>query len=131
MEQGKRLNHFFKNRRRYRRFAVDKMDIRISLRAAANSSADDSYKVKMLNLGGVLMEGVRLQEPESNLLIEMTLPGNVRLSLTGTVTACRPTKDSSKNYEVGIKFTNMPERERAKLLSLIQRLHIQDIDVIR
>lgn len=132
MEKGKRLNHFFKNRRRFRRFAVDEIDIRISVKATAESPADDSYEVKMLNLGGVLIKGARLQEPESKLLVEITLPGNVLLSLAGTVTACRPTKDSpEKHYDVGVKFTDMTERERAKLLTFIQRLHIQDADVIR
>lgn len=132
MEKGDRLNNYFKNRRRFRRFTVDKLGILINVQTSEASPADDSYKVKMLNLGGVLIEGVRMWETESNLLIEMTLPDNVRLSLTGTVTACGPAKDSSEgHYDVGIKFTDMPARERAKLLTFIQRLHLKDSELIR
>lgn len=132
MEKGKRLNHFFKNRRRYSRFVVDRLDIRISVKASEASPVDDYYDVKMLSLGGALIEGVRLQEPESNLMIDMTLPRNVHLSLTGTVTACRPTKDSAdRHYDIGIKFADMPERERAKLKKFIQRLYLEDAEFIK
>ena len=127
MEKYEPLNNFFKNKRRHRRFAVDMMDIRIRAKTAAGTSAAAvDYKVKMLSLGGTLMEGDRLHELESKLLMEMTLPENVRISLTGRVTSCLSAKAKGGRYDVGAEFISMTEQDRTKLKKFIHWLYLKD-----
>lgn len=128
MEKYEPLNRFFKNTRRHRRFVVDMMDIRVTAKTAAGTSAAPvDYIVKMLSLGGVLMTGDYMQELESKLLMDMALPKNVRLSLTGRVTSCLTTKDSTvTRYEVGIEFIDISEPDKTKLKKFIHWLYLKD-----
>ena len=124
MKKYEPLNRFFKNTRRHRRFAVDMMDICIQAKTGAEtSSSAEDYSAKMLNLGGVLMEGDRLHIPESKLIMEMTLPENVRIPLTGRVTSCITAKNSrGSRYDVGVEFISMTERDRTELKKFIQKI---------
>lgn len=128
MEKYEPLNNFFKNKRRHRRFVVDMLDIRIQAKTAAETTAAaEDYRTKMLNLGGVLMEGDHIHELNSNLAIEMTLPDNVRISLTGRVTSCIPPKDSKgRRYEIGLEFSAVREHDRTKLKKFIHWLYLKD-----
>ena len=128
MEKYEPLNKFFKNTRRHRRFVVDMMDIRITAKTAAEKSAasGDSI-VKMLSLGGVLMTGDHPHEPESKLLMDMTLPENVHISFTGRVTCCVPKEDDKgMRHNIGIEFIEMSEHDRTKLKKFIYRLYLKD-----
>jgi Tfp pilus assembly protein PilZ len=121
------MNNFLKNTRRHRRFAVEEMDIRIRANVAAEtSSSAEDYRVKMLNLGGVLMECGHPSELNRRLLIEMTLPENACLSITGRVTSCHPSKAKDKLFDVGIEFMSMSEHDRTKIKQFIHWLYLKD-----
>lgn len=128
MEKYEPLNKFFKNTRRHRRFVVDMMDIRITAKTAAEkSAASGDCIVKMLSLGGVLMTGDHPHEPESKLLMDMTLPENVHISFTGRVTSCLAVKQSrGESYDIGIRFAGMSEQDKTKLKKFIHSLYIKD-----
>jgi c-di-GMP-binding flagellar brake protein YcgR len=121
------MNNFFKNTRRHRRFIVEEMDIRIRANAIDETSPSaEEYRAKMLNLGGVLMEGGHPTELNRKLQIEMIVPENVQISITGRVTSCHPAKTKDKRYDVGIEFMSMSEKDRIKLKQFIQWLYLKD-----
>ncbi len=124
MEKRDPLNKSFKNTRRHRRFVVETLDIRIRAKAVSERAAPEDYRAKKLNLGGVLMESDHVHELTSRLQIELTLPDNVRISLTGRVTSCIPV--DATRYDVGIEFISMTEQDRTKLKKFIQWLYLKD-----
>jgi len=128
MKEYEPLNKFFKNTRRHRRFAVDTMDIRISAKTAVGkNTAPEDYIVKMLSLGGVLMTGDRLHELETKLLMDMTLPENVRISFAGRVTSCLPVNnDRGMRYDIGVQFADLPEKGKTELKKFIHWLYLKD-----
>jgi Tfp pilus assembly protein PilZ len=106
---------------------VDMIDIRIRTKTADETPlAAEDFMVKMLNLGGVLMEGGHLHEFNRTLLMEIALPDNVRISLTGRVTSCLPVKAKDGRYDVGIEFISMIEQDRTKLKKFIHWLYLKD-----
>ncbi len=122
------LNKFFKSTRRHRRFDMDAMNIHITATTASGKSASsENYIVKMLSLGGGLMTGDHPHEPESRLLLDMTLPENVRVSFTGRVTSCLSVENKgSVRYDIGVHFADMSEQDKAKLKKLIHWLYLKD-----
>lgn len=121
------LNNYFKNTRRHRRFPVDMMDIRLRVKDSAETTdAAEDYIAIMINLGGVLMEGERPQQLESKLIMDMTFPEKIRISLTGRVTSCHPSKSRGNLYDIGIEFISMTERDKAKLKKFIHWLYLKD-----
>ncbi len=107
---------------------MDALDIRISARPVGETSAAaENYKVKMINLGGVLMESGQMHEQEARLLVEMNLPDNVRVSMKGRVTTCLAVKGSDvARYDVGIEFTDISDQDKAKLKKFIHWLYLKD-----
>jgi hypothetical protein len=106
---------------------VDMMDIRIRAKTASEtSSAAEDYVTIMINLGGLLMEGLRPHQLESKLLLDMIFPENVRISLTGRVTSCHFAKSKDDLYDVGIEFVSMTETDRTKLKKFIHWLYLKD-----
>lgn len=128
MEKYEPMNKFFKNTRRHRRFVVDMMDIRITAKTAAVTSASaEDYRVIMLSLAGAQIESGHLLELKSKLQMEMTLPENVPISFTGRVTCCVPEEDDKgMRHNIGIEFIEMSEHDRTKLKKFIYRLYLKD-----
>ena len=128
MEKYEPLNKFFKNTRRHRRFAVDMMDIHITAKTTSEkSAASEDYFVKMLSLGGVLMTADRPHELENKLLMDLTLPENVRISCTGRVTSCLSVKrNRGVRYDIGVQFSDMSEEDKTKLKKFIHWLYLKD-----
>ena len=127
MEKYEPLNKFFKNTRRHRRFDVETMDIRVRAKAESETSASaEDYKVISINLGGALMEGSISHKRESRLLMEVLLPENVRISITGRITSCHSSKSTGKLYDVGIEFVSMSEPDKAILKKFIHWLYLKD-----
>ncbi len=122
------LNKFFRNTRRHRRFDMDAMNIRITAETASGkSTACETYAIKMLSLGGALMTGDNPHEPDSKLMLDMTLPENVRVSFTGTVTSCLAVKhEGGVLYDIGVRFGDMSEQDKIELKKLIHWLYLKD-----
>jgi c-di-GMP-binding flagellar brake protein YcgR len=128
MEKYEPLNKFFKNTRRHRRFVVDRMDIRITAMTAFGKSASaEDYRVIMLSLAGMQIESGHHLELKSKLQMEMTLPENVRISLTGRVTCCVAEEDDKGlRHNIGIEFIEMSEQDRTELKKFIHWLYLKD-----
>lgn len=106
---------------------MEGMDIRIQSKAEAETSGpSQDYRVISINLGGALMEGESSHRQENKLFMELLLPENVRISLTGRVTSCHLSKANDKRYDVGIEFMSMSEEDRVKLKQFIQWLYLKD-----
>lgn len=85
-----------------------------------------TYRVKKLSLGGMLIESSHNLESDTRLHMGITLPKNVHLSFTGRVTSCVISPDNSSLFEVGIEFVGMSDPDRITLKEFIRRLYIED-----
>ena len=89
---------FLKDTRHHRRFNVEIMDIRGNVVAAREKDSSQNlflpFKVKLLSLGGLLMQNKVRYNTGSELKMEMTLPENFLVRFTGKVTSCSLSKKS-------------------------------------
>jgi hypothetical protein len=116
----------FKHTRRNRRFIVDEMDIR-GIATIPGESGSVLFKVRILSLSGMLMKSRRLYEAESPLHAEMTLPGDLRLSVSCSVTSSLPASDGKgEHYDSGVKFHDLLDQDKTKLKEFIRGLYIKD-----
>lgn len=105
---------------------MDMMEIRGSA-MAAGEDVPKPFKVKMLSLGGMLIESDHLHELGSKLHLEIILPDNVRLALTGRPTSSFPSEDGpAGHYDIGIKITALSSQDRTKLKEFIRWLYLKD-----
>ncbi|MDP2156475.1 MAG: PilZ domain-containing protein [Nitrospirota bacterium] len=86
----------------------------------------ETYTVKKLSLGGLLIESSRSFEPDTRIHMGITMPGNMHLSFIGRVASCVVSPDNSSCFEVGIEFIEMPEPDRITLKEFIRRLYLED-----
>jgi hypothetical protein len=86
----------------------------------------ETYRVKKLGLGGLLIESSHSLESDTRLHMGITIPENMHLSFTGRVVSCIISPDNSPHFEVGIEFIEMPEPDRVTLKEFIRRLYIED-----
>ena len=86
----------------------------------------ETYRVKKLSLGGLLLESSHCLEPDTRIHMGITMPGNIHLSFIGRVASCSVPSDNPPNFGVGIEFIEMPEPDRAIVKEFIRRLHLED-----
>ena len=87
----------------------------------------EPFKARILSLGGMLMEKNDPYAVGSELQMEMTLPGNVHLPFAGMVISCAPAEDRpGEYYDIGIKFSALPDHSRTKLKEFIRWLYLKD-----
>jgi len=86
----------------------------------------ETYRVKKLSLGGLLIESIRSLESGTRIHMGITMQGNTHLSFTGRVASCMVSPDDSSHFEVGIEFIEMPEPDRGTLKEFIRRLYLED-----
>jgi hypothetical protein len=86
----------------------------------------ETYRVKKLSLGGLLIESSHSLESDTRIHMGITLPENRHLSFTGRVASCIVSPDNSSHFEVGIEFIEMPEPDRTTLKEFIRRLYLED-----
>jgi hypothetical protein len=85
---------------------------------------DENYKVKNLNLGGMLIESDHALEIDSKLPMEMTLPDDRSILFLGRVAYCRLIEQEDLvHYDIGIEFVDMPEQSGMKLGEFIRLLN--------
>jgi len=83
----------------------------------------ENYKVKTLNLGGMLIESDHALEIDSKLPMEMTLPDDISIPFMGRVAYCRLIEQEDLvHYDIGIEFVDMPEQNGIKLGEFIRLL---------
>ena len=83
-----------------------------------------SYKVKILSLGGMLIESEHPLEIESKFPMEIkSLTENNYIKFSGRVASCLLIKNKDiEHYDIGIEFIEMSENDREKLVELIRVL---------
>ncbi|MBM4145253.1 MAG: hypothetical protein FJ240_03120 [Nitrospira sp.] len=83
----------------------------------------ENYKVKNLNLGGMLIESEHVLEIDSKLPMEMTLPDDRSILFLGRVAYCRLIEQEDLvHYDIGVEFVDMPEQSGIKLGEFIRLL---------
>ena len=83
----------------------------------------ENYKVKNLNLGGMLIESDHALEIDSKLPMEMTLPDDGSIMFLGRVAYCRlMEQEDIVHFDIGIEFVDMPEQSGMKLREFIRLL---------
>ena len=87
----------------------------------------ETYKVRLISMGGLLIESARPFEPESRLAMELKLGEGRKLSFSGRVTSCTPlTGESKGSYGVGFAFLGMTEADLHILRAFIRELYLAD-----
>ncbi len=86
----------------------------------------ETYRVKKVSLGGLLIESSHSFESDTRIHMGITIPENSHLSFTGRVASCIVSPDNSSLFEVGIEFIEMPEPDRLTLKEFIRHLYLED-----
>ena len=84
----------------------------------------ESYSVKMIGLGGMLIESDKELSVEGNFPMEIRLPEGVKsIQFLGRAAYCKEIPEKTpKRYDVGIEFVEMKERNRDQLKEFIDIL---------
>lgn len=89
----------------------------------------ESYRVRKISMGGMLIESAHEIEVEKRMPMEVSLPGNDLIMFEGRVASCLLTnQEETKCFDVGIEFIDMPESDRARLAEFIRTLTEADTD---
>ncbi|MFZ3137518.1 MAG: PilZ domain-containing protein [Thermodesulfovibrionales bacterium] len=83
----------------------------------------ESYKVKTLSLGGMLIESSHSLEVESTVPMELIFPEDKSIIFQGRVASCLQKKgEDLVHYDIGIDFVNMTEKDKEILHEIIRLL---------
>jgi hypothetical protein len=83
------------------------------------------FKVKVISLGGMLIECVRNLEIESRIPMEMFIHDDNHLQFVGRVASCQGIdKEGQKQYDIGIDFLDLTEKDQKVLASFIDHVAI-------
>jgi hypothetical protein len=83
----------------------------------------ESYKVKSLSLGGMLIESEHSLEIESKLPMEIILNEEICIKFLGRIIHCLLVKNKDiEHYDIGIEFIEMSEKDREILGEFIRLL---------
>jgi hypothetical protein len=87
----------------------------------------EAFKVKVLSLGGMLVERSYPYAAGSELEMQMTLPGNVHVAFVGKVISCLPAEDGpGEHFDIAVQLFPLSDQDRAKLKDLIRWLYLKD-----
>ena len=89
----------------------------------------DNYKVKTISLGGMLIECLRNFEIESRIPMEMFINDDNPLKFVGRVASSQVIdKEGQKQYNIGIEFLDLTEKDREVLASFIDHSAMTDTE---
>ena len=84
---------------------------------------DENYKVKNICIGGMMIESEHALELESVVPLEIYFVEDNSLKVTGRVVSCIMITDREPmHYNIGMEFTEMPEKDRDILIEFIRSL---------
>lgn len=87
----------------------------------------ESFLVKKISLGGMLIESAHEIEVEQRLPMELSLPGDTLITFGGRVASCLPTDhEEQRLYAIGIEFVDIPDSDRERLAEFITTLSETD-----
>ncbi|MGB9715132.1 MAG: PilZ domain-containing protein [Thermodesulfovibrionales bacterium] len=89
----------------------------------------ESCKIKELSLGGMLIESEHSPNIENRLQMEVFLPEDEPVTLTGRIASCHIVREEEpKLYDLGIEFLEMSDEDRERLKKFIN--HIERSSII-
>jgi hypothetical protein len=88
----------------------------------------ETYRVKKLSLGGLLIESSHSLESDTRIHMGISIPEGMQLSFTGRVAFCIVSPDNPSHFEVGIEFIELPEPDRAMFKVFIRRFYLEGAD---
>ena len=98
--------------------------VRIDTQEKAMVNFPENCKVKILSMGGMLIESERPMEVESRVSMEIFIPENSSVTFLGRVASCRLSQDQRVElYHIGIEFIDMSEEHREKLQDFVLSLN--------
>jgi len=81
------------------------------------------FKVKVISLGGMLIECVRNFDIESRIPMEMIIHDDNPVKFVGRVASCRGIdKEGNKQHDIGIDFLDLTEKDQEVLASFIDHV---------
>jgi hypothetical protein len=87
----------------------------------------DCYKVKTISLGGMLIEFMQNFEIESRIPMEMFISDDNPLKFVGRVASSKVIdSEGQKQYEIGIEFLDLTEKDRENLALFIEHSAMAD-----
>lgn len=101
-----------------------RLNIRFQITDPENAtlSYPDNYKVKTIGLGGVCIECLQNFEIDSRIPMEMFIHDESTLKFMGRVASSKVIeKESQKQYDIGIEFLDLSEKDRELLASFIDQ----------
>ncbi len=100
----------------------DRFNVRFHLDGADTAvlNIPESYKVREISLGGVLIECPQGFESGSIIPMSLSLLDDELVKVMGRIASCRDEyADGQKRYAIGIEFLNLTDKERQALTTLI------------
>jgi Tfp pilus assembly protein PilZ len=95
----------------------------ISPHKKAILQSHDSYSVKNLSIGGMLIESPYPFETGQAMHMDLTIPGEETIHFVGRVVSCRQAGDKElKRYDIGIEFSEMSEQDNKRLRTYLNLL---------
>jgi hypothetical protein len=83
----------------------------------------ESYKVKNLSLGGMLIESENILVPGNTLPLEIFLAEDKSIKVTGKVISCSRTKDNKiERYDIRMEFLDITEKDKNILNNFLRLL---------
>jgi c-di-GMP-binding flagellar brake protein YcgR len=73
------------------------------------------YKVKIISLGGMLIELPESFEINTVFPMELFIPGGLKIELKGRVASCMKNEKNKEMYDVGIEFIEVPPEDKKRL----------------
>jgi len=99
--------------------------VRIDAQGKATVNFPENYKIRILSIGGMLVESERPIEIESRLSMEVFFPENTSITFLGRVASCRLVQDEKVElFHIGIEFIDMSEEHKEKLQEFVLSLNV-------
>ncbi len=100
----------------------------VSVAEEMTAAADfpEVYRIKTINLGGMLIEASNRAEIERGQPMEIILPDGTPVKVQCRVANCCPVPGvSPERYDIGVEFVDMADQDRARFDTFIRRLDKQ------
>ncbi len=95
-------------------------------REKAMLNVAETYRVKKLSLGGLLLESDHTFENETRLHMSIALTRHMCVTFVGRVASCIPSPGKSSHFDIGIQFIDMLQKDKMRLKEFIRRLYLED-----
>ncbi len=87
------------------------------------------FKVKKISLSGMLIQTEQTLAIEGRIPMELSLKADNPVNFTGRVVSCRMTEAKEQAYyEIGVEFTDLPDKDRTLLQTFIDYLAVMEVN---